>query len=196
MNLKSRFLNAVLAMRINGAFSTMGKKEVLRLIHAACKLRPQWAKNGNVAFLMELVEKEHPFFQWTVAMRRDLHPRILSRFIRNVLFTSFIGDRRKAEYEEKNGTPPLSNLLFSVTERCNMRCEGCWAAEYDKSDDLPLALMDRVVHELKEMGAGHCDPDGRRAFPSGRHLRSVQNALGCFFSGIHEWDAHHREGRR
>ncbi|MGA2479247.1 MAG: radical SAM protein, partial [Spirochaetia bacterium] len=154
MSLKARFLNAVLAVRINGAFGTMGKKEVRKLIQTACRLRPQWASKGNVAFLLELVEKDHPFFQWTIAMRRDLHPRVLSRFIRNVLFTSFIGDHRKVEYEKKHGTPPLSNLLFSVTERCNLRCEGCWAGEYDKRDELPLGLMDRVVRELKGMGAG------------------------------------------
>ena len=153
MNLKRRLLNAVLAVRIQRAFGKLGRSQALRLMRVATRLRPQWAKNGNVTLVMGMIEQNHPFFQWAMGLKQDLHPRVFSRFIGNIIFSSFMADRGQGDYEKKYGTPPLSNLLFSVTERCNLKCDGCWAAEYDKSEDLSIALMDRVIRELKEMRA-------------------------------------------
>ncbi len=150
MSLKSRFAKAILAAHMNAAVGSMGKKKILRLIRAACRFNPTWAK--NMSFATQLVEAEHPFYQWAVAMRRDLDPRVFTRLVRNAIVSGMI-DRQTDTYEATHGTPPLSNLLFSVTERCNMKCSGCWAAEYDKNEDLPLELMNRVVRELKEMQA-------------------------------------------
>src|SRR5208337_2239293 len=84
-------------------------------------------------------------------MRRDLHPRAFQRFVQNAALNNMVADRRQGEYEAKHGVPPLSNVVISVTERCNLACEGCWAAEYDKRDDLPYSLLERVIRELAEM---------------------------------------------
>ena len=99
-----------------------------------------------------------------MALRRDLNPRAFHRFVRNAVFNNFVADRRQADYEKERGAPPLSNIVISVTERCNLRCEGCWAAEYDKRDDLPYPLLNRIVRELKEMRASFVTFTGGEPF--------------------------------
>ena len=141
--------DAFLAAWLPWALHSMSKEKMLRLIALICRFNPGWKE--NIAPAKELIERDHPFLQWVMAMRRDLHPRVFYKFAHNLIFQNFVSDRRMKEYEAEHGAPPLASLLFSVTERCNLKCEGCWASEYDKRDDLPLSLMNRVVQEMKEM---------------------------------------------
>jgi organic radical activating enzyme len=43
-------------------------------------------------------------------------------------------------------------ILLDPTSACNLKCKGCWAAEYDKTDTMEFALLDRIIREGKEMG--------------------------------------------
>ncbi len=152
----------LVSMWLPWALRSMGKREMLRFIDFICKINPGWKE--NVAFTTELIERDHPFFQWVQAMRRDLHPLAFQRFVQNAVLDNFVADRRQAEYQQQHGVPPLSNVVISVTERCNLRCEGCWAAGYDKRDDLPYELLDRIVRELKEMRANFVTFTGGEPF--------------------------------
>jgi MoaA/NifB/PqqE/SkfB family radical SAM enzyme len=144
------------------AIRTLGKSGMLRLIDLICRANPDWKE--NVAFSQELIRRDHPFFKWVQAMGRDLHPRVFNRFLRNAVLDNFVADRRETDYEKQNGVRPLSNVVISVTERCNLKCRGCWASEYDKRDDLPFSVMDRIVRELKEMRASFITFTGGEPF--------------------------------
>lgn len=60
------------------------------------------------------------------------------------------GEKRKAIMDQGGCVP--STVLISPTMRCNLRCTGCYAYNYDKNDDLPYEVVDRVVTEAEEMG--------------------------------------------
>lgn len=162
MSVMNQIKDGILAAWLPKALRTMGREDMLKLINLICKLNPGW--KSNVAFATELIEKNHPFFQWVQAMRRDLHPRAFQRFVQNAVLDNFVADRKQAEFEAQHGVPPLSNVVISVTERCNLACEGCWAAEYDKRDDLPYSLLERVIKELAEMRANFITFTGGEPF--------------------------------
>ena len=46
---------------------------------------------------------------------------------------------------------PLA-LLIDPISTCNLHCKGCWAADYQKSDNLDLETLDRIITEAKDMG--------------------------------------------
>jgi MoaA/NifB/PqqE/SkfB family radical SAM enzyme len=154
--------NAVVSAWLWRVLRSMSRETMLKVLDMVCTLNPGW--RSNLAAAREFVEGEHPFYQWIMAMRRDLNPLAFHRFVRNAVFANFVADRRQADYEKERGAPPLSNVVISVTERCNLRCEGCWAAEYDKRDDLPYPLLDRIVRELKEMRASFVTFTGGEPF--------------------------------
>ena len=162
MKLMEQVEGSLLSRWLPRALKSLSKSQMLKLLDVICTLNPGWKE--NVAFTTELIQKEHPFYQWARAMAADLHPRAFERFVRNAVLDNFVADRRQAEYEAEHGAPPLSNIVISVTERCNLKCEGCWASEYDKRDDLPLSLLDRIIGELKEMRANFVTFTGGEPF--------------------------------
>jgi len=52
----------------------------------------------------------------------------------------------------KFATPIPAFCMFSLTWRCNLRCKGCYAANYARRGDLPLETIERVMREATELG--------------------------------------------
>ncbi len=58
--------------------------------------------------------------------------------------------REKLFKEDGIKTPFV--ILISPSMRCNLRCTGCYAANYSKEDDIPYKEVDRIIEEAREMG--------------------------------------------
>ncbi len=57
---------------------------------------------------------------------------------------------RKKRDEEHCNIPWV--ILLDPTSACNMKCKGCWAAEYGHNSNLTLDEMRRIVTEAKAIG--------------------------------------------
>ena len=57
---------------------------------------------------------------------------------------------RKRREEEHCNIPWV--ILMDPTSACNLRCKGCWAAEYGHNSNLTLDEMRKVVRESKALG--------------------------------------------
>ncbi len=77
----------------------------------------------------------------------------LAKFAENLIVNEFIaaGSRRE-EFHNQYGFYPPFLLVLSPTMRCNLRCYGCYAGQYEKGAELETELIHRVLHEAKEMG--------------------------------------------
>lgn len=58
---------------------------------------------------------------------------------------------REKLLEEKDIKIPLV-ILISPSMRCNLKCTGCYAANYSKEDDIPYEEVDRIIKEARELG--------------------------------------------
>src|SRR5665647_3483449 len=56
------------------------------------------------------------------------------------------------ELVEKTGMRAPTTILMSPTMRCNLTCDGCYAAEYSPDPDLDRALLQKIVDEGNDMG--------------------------------------------
>lgn len=81
----------------------------------------------------------------------SVSPNCRSRLVMNLAMWMRHGTPRRDAAEEAGGCAPLV-ILMSPTMRCNLRCTGCYAAEYDRKDDLPAEVVERVVNEAKDLG--------------------------------------------
>ncbi|WP_125153311.1 radical SAM protein [Clostridium rectalis] len=74
------------------------------------------------------------------------------------LFTNFFanaawyGMPKRAKLLEEKGIKTPFTILLSPSMRCNLRCKGCYAANYSKEDDIPYEEVDRIVKEAREIG--------------------------------------------
>jgi len=83
--------------------------------------------------------------------------RLISRKALEGLAISFLMDglivreEKRLREELQGGAVPYS-LLISPTAKCNLRCQGCYAANYSAREELPFPLVDRLVAEAEELG--------------------------------------------
>lgn len=93
---------------------------------------------------------------WYVLMERyfsELSPNTRKKFLINYMINSgIIGipiqDKMKKKY---NCNIPWA-ILMDPTSACNLKCTGCWAAEYEKTDSMSFETLDRIINEGKELG--------------------------------------------
>src|SRR3990172_4394361 len=68
---------------------------------------------------------------------RHLHPNVRKHFVAGMMANFFMRD---PEYTEEllreRGISSPTAILISPSMRCNLRCVGCYAAEYEWEDDL------------------------------------------------------------
>jgi len=65
------------------------------------------------------------------------------------------GPHRRKIYQQEHGHLPPSFFVISPTMRCNLVCEGCYAGEFSKANELDYELIDRVVSEGKQLIGSH-----------------------------------------
>ena len=80
------------------------------------------------------------------------HPSQALFFARTVAWQAAAARRRARAAAEGLHVPPIA--IFSITNRCNLRCKGCYAQALrgDAPDDLPPERMRGIVEEAEELG--------------------------------------------
>jgi MoaA/NifB/PqqE/SkfB family radical SAM enzyme len=73
---------------------------------------------------------------------------LLSLLLINGVFNAF---KRKWMQWRYNFAIPL-NLLIDPTSACNLKCIGCWAADYDKTRELSYEKLDEILTDARKLG--------------------------------------------
>jgi MoaA/NifB/PqqE/SkfB family radical SAM enzyme len=140
-------------------------------------------RKGEVEFARKLFETGHPFAQWMKRVGKELNPRCRDQFVRNVIVKShFTNQEKKNSFKEKHGFSPPTHLAISPTVRCNLRCDGCWAAKYSKVPDMEMELLERIIYEARdEMGIHFYTITGGEPFIRKDLLDLYEKFDDCFF---------------
>jgi len=84
---------------------------------------------------------------------RHLHPNVRKRYVAGILANFFLRD---PEFNDallrEHGINSPTVILISPTMRCNLRCIGCYAANYDNEDDLTAEEVDSIVTQGEAIG--------------------------------------------
>ena len=80
------------------------------------------------------------------------HPSQAVFFARTVLWQGRAARRRAAEARAGTHVPPIA--IFSITNRCNLKCKGCYAQAIrgDTPDKLSPAKLRQIVAEADDLG--------------------------------------------
>jgi len=141
----------------------MGIREKLRIKVVRCILRvlPKFPQNrvseALIRVLLEKIwrQKVANMSQYLAQVKRfseNTNKNCQEKILENLAFKGLIGNQQIRDEGRRNDLPPLYTILISPTMRCNLSCSGCYAKSYQKKDDLPFEIMDRIVKEGKEIG--------------------------------------------
>ncbi len=130
------------------------KRNMLRLIKTAKLFAGKMYPESTFTKPIEILNDENNvwnrfLFRGIEDVDRDLLRKAILTFGIDLGLIGTSTLRKKRDIEHCN-IPWV--ILMDPTSACNMKCKGCWAAEYGNKSSLSLADMQRVVKESKELG--------------------------------------------
>lgn len=99
-----------------------------------------------------LDDPNNNWMRFAKSLACDTNPKVLEKLIpaaMNVAINSY--DIRMAAIEKYGCNVPWA-ILMDPTAACNLKCKGCWAAEYGKSSQLSYDDLARIISQAKELG--------------------------------------------
>lgn len=100
-----------------------------------------------------LKDKESNWYKLADRLLTEIDPHVKEKFAVNFFLNSnFLGVPKQLELAKKLGYSIPWAILIDPTERCNLKCTGCWAGDYHKKDELDFETLDRVCTEAEELG--------------------------------------------
>ena len=139
---------------ISGALAVVGTSDLaMRGFTAAVKRTAKSPQQQMIAdWLKNYTAPGQPGNAFFKNIRR-LHPNVRKRFVANMMANFFMRDPEytKALLKERDITSPTT-ILISPSMRCNLRCVGCYAAEYDSEDDLSEEMVESIIDQGEEIG--------------------------------------------
>jgi MoaA/NifB/PqqE/SkfB family radical SAM enzyme len=129
------------------------EKNVDKLFSLAKLLaRDEDSKNGIVSveeMYNEIPSVKEYIQDILINTNKNCSKKLFQNFFSNAIWYG-VGKREK--WMEKEDTKIPFVLLISPSMRCNLRCTGCYAAKYDKSQGLQFEDVDRIVGQAHDLG--------------------------------------------
>ena len=160
------FTRAQAAKTLLGLVPHLSVDNLVRATRFAEKLTRVERDKAVIRALRELFEKRYPAVLMAKDVMERLSPNCRTKLIENLFVNAFLvgTDKREIEMPKKEGFKPPMFVVISPTMRCNLRCPGCYAGEYEQHQGLSTELVDRIIREAKAMGTYFITMSGGEVF--------------------------------
>ena len=143
----------------NTAFNYIGKnpeENAPKLMSWVDKLAgdgPNTYAEQRAAVRKVLQDPDNNMYQLIMKVMKETDPEVLKAIFQNFfLNANIVGWPRQEEYRKKYNCNIPWAILLDPTSACNLKCTGCWAAEYGHKLNLSLEDIDSIITQGKEMG--------------------------------------------
>lgn len=130
------------------------EKNMLKLIHLGKKVTGNMFPESTFTKPIEIIsDKNNIWHDYLFNGLRDIHPDIFTKAALTFAIDAGLDGTytlRKKRDKLQCNIPWV--VLLDPTSACNLKCKGCWAAEYGHKSNLTLDEMRRVIKECKELG--------------------------------------------
>ncbi|MGI6097023.1 MAG: radical SAM protein [Dethiobacteria bacterium] len=124
-----------------------------KLLNIAEKLAGDPGHKQNVAAVKKALARDNHWKKFTVNLLKKANPNVRNRLAVNFLANAtFKGVPQQHQMQKELGCAVPFALLIDPTSACNLNCTGCWAGEYEKSNNLETELIERILNEARELG--------------------------------------------
>ncbi len=99
---------------------------------------------------------EDPENNWTRLVKKaytEWDPHVRKKVFENLICNAaLIGNSAIKVTSKKYGVNVPWTILMDPTSACNLKCTGCWAAEYGHQMSMDFDTLDRIITEGRELG--------------------------------------------
>ncbi|MDU2201856.1 MAG: radical SAM protein [Anaerococcus hydrogenalis] len=152
-------------MNINNKVKTYGVEKTLKYVHKnpeknlknainlAKKISPNDYRSQIETIDKVISDPDDVFHKYILNMLNTIDPDVFDKTVINFLLNSVLfSEDLKKESREKNNCNIPWTILLDPTTACNLKCKGCWAAEYGNSLNLSYEQIDDIISQGKELG--------------------------------------------
>ncbi|HPW26902.1 MAG TPA: hypothetical protein PLY31_07190, partial [Tenuifilaceae bacterium] len=137
--------------------SNLSDEKLIRMVELSQRHLMRGVTDERVRFTAEkikkLFEEKHPATELAKSTFRRVSKESRKRIVENFFINAGVtGRQRQEEMKRELGFGMPWFFVISPTAKCNLKCKGCYAGEYTKSEDLSFELVDRIFTEAKELG--------------------------------------------
>ena len=127
---------------------------VMKVVELADKL-PGWEKKESVVETVQklLGDPDSVWYQYYMQLWEDIDHDVLKRLFENFMINaSFSGMKVQKEMGERYQCQVPWAIVMDPTSACNLKCTGCWAAEYGHHMSMDYDLLNSIVKQGLELG--------------------------------------------
>ncbi len=157
MTAKEKLQRASASVAFDGIYKYIKKnpqENLIKLIDFAQKLIGNTfpAKNFD-AFRAAVQDNENVWNKFAMNIINDIDGKIIKSMLLSFgLGAGVNGTKAVRENRENYNCNIPFILLFDPTSACNLKCKGCWSAEYGHHSNLSLDEMRSIVNQASELG--------------------------------------------
>ncbi|MGN0655666.1 MAG: radical SAM protein, partial [Ruminiclostridium sp.] len=100
-----------------------------------------------------LDDKDNNWHKFIMNLWQDIDNDVLKAFFNAFVVNELmIGFKQQLELSEKYGCNIPAAILMDPTSACNLKCTGCWAAEYGSKLNMTYEELESIVNQAKALG--------------------------------------------
>jgi MoaA/NifB/PqqE/SkfB family radical SAM enzyme len=128
------------------------KTSILLAAHLFEKMTPAHRKT-EVDWVIDQIQRETPALQIVRRIARDLNPNVRRAAIECLVLNGMLrSSATRSAFTERTGVHAPLTLLISPTMRCNLACEGCYAAGYSAAAEMSPEFLQSIIDQANEIG--------------------------------------------
>ncbi len=109
----------------------------------------QYARSWARSF----ADKDNNWRELVMRLIKGTSPKVLEKLVINYFVNAcIVHSVKRQESREKHGIHLPWAMLIDPTGKCNLRCKGCWAGQYDTWRDMDYETLNRVIGEAEDLG--------------------------------------------
>jgi len=155
-NIKSFFIKRLIDF-LPFFLKRSSKKNLVSMFEFAAKFSHSEEDKKDISETIWRLKNNYGTLDFFKRLIDELNPECMKKFFTNAHLV--YRDIRKIglEFQEREGFRGPEVMVIDVTARCNLRCKGCWAGEYDKkAEDLDMKLIEKAINEARyRIGLNH-----------------------------------------
>lgn len=98
-------------------------------------------------------DPDNNWHKLVLSLWEDIDAGVRNKIFENLIINGcLLGYQRQKENKEKYNCNVPWAILMDQTSACNLKCTGCWAAEYGNHMNLTYEEMDDIVNQGVELG--------------------------------------------
>ncbi len=138
--------------KIVDGLSSDPEKNIPRIMDLIDKVAPSNLFPAQRKAIRESIDQRDNWYE-LILRTKDFDPNFRKHFLRTFLVdANMLAWPKQEEMREKYQCNIPWAILLDPTSACNLKCKGCWAADYGHSLNLSYDDIDSIIRQGKELG--------------------------------------------